>query len=156
MADFADITSTSNYNTPKALYIGVDGVARKVKKAYIGVDNVARKVKKMYLGVDGVARCIFSGGGELNYYGTATSLSQARNGLASTTVGDYALFGGGNYNRNSVKTVDAYNTSLTRSTPTSLNFKRFNLASTTVGNYALFGGGIQSSQISTVDVYQVS
>ena len=94
MADFADITSTSNYNTPKALYIGVDGVARKVKKAYIGVDNVARKVKKMYMGVEGVARCIFSGG-ELSYYGTATSLIQAKGNLSATTVGNYALFGGG-------------------------------------------------------------
>ena len=139
----------------KKLYIGVDGVARKVKKAYIGVDNVARKVKKMYLGVNGVARCIFSGG-ELSYYGTATSLSQARSGLASTTVENYALFGGGHNSVGGFSTVDAYDTSLTRTTPTALSQARTVLASTTVGNYALFGGGIQSSQISTVDVYQVS
>ena len=73
----------------KKLYIGVDGVARKVKKAYIGVDNVARKVKKMYLGVEGVARCIFSGEQKLSYYGTATNLSYSRYELASTTVGNY-------------------------------------------------------------------
>ena len=30
----------------KGAYVGVDGVARKVKKIYTGVDNVARKVKK--------------------------------------------------------------------------------------------------------------
>lgn len=44
----------------KAKYVGVDGVARKVKKNYIGVDGVARKVKKTYVGVSGVARQCFS------------------------------------------------------------------------------------------------
>lgn len=34
----------------RATYIGVDGVARKVRKMYIGVDGVARKVKKAYIG----------------------------------------------------------------------------------------------------------
>lgn len=37
-------------------YIGVNGVARKIKKVYMGVDGVAREVKKMYVGVDGVAK----------------------------------------------------------------------------------------------------
>lgn len=46
----------------KGAYVGVDGVARKVKKMYIGIDGVARKVKKGYIGVDGVARLFFSGG----------------------------------------------------------------------------------------------
>ena len=42
-------------------YIGVNGVARKVKKDYMGVSGVARKVKSGYIGVDGVARKFFSG-----------------------------------------------------------------------------------------------
>lgn len=46
----------------KAMYIGVDNVARKVKKLYIGVDGVARKVKKGYIGVNGVARLFYSSG----------------------------------------------------------------------------------------------
>ena len=141
MADFADITSTSNYNTPKALYIGVDGVARKVKKAYIGVDNVARKVKKMYLGVNGIARCIFSSR-ELSYYGTATNLSIARNTIASTTVGNYALFGGG---LPATSNVDAYDINLTRTNPFGLSSSKYGLGATTVGNYALFGGGIENN-----------
>ena len=37
-------------------YVGVNSVAKKVKKCYIGVDGVARKVKKAYIGVNGVAR----------------------------------------------------------------------------------------------------
>jgi hypothetical protein len=45
----------------KETYIGVAGVARKVKKAYIGVDGVARKVKKAYIGdAEGKARLVFT------------------------------------------------------------------------------------------------
>lgn len=46
----------------KGAYIGVDSVARKIKKAYIGIDGVARKVKKIYVGIDGVARLAWSSG----------------------------------------------------------------------------------------------
>ena len=37
-------------------YIGVNGVARKIKKVYVGVDGVAREVKSGYVGVGGVAK----------------------------------------------------------------------------------------------------
>ena len=47
--------------------------------------------------------------------------------------------------------VDAYNSSLTRSTATSLSEARFWFAATTVNDYALFGGGNDKS--STVDAY---
>ena len=46
----------------KGAYIGVGGVARKVKNIYVGVDGVARKVKKGYIGVNGVARLFYSSG----------------------------------------------------------------------------------------------
>lgn len=45
----------------KKAYIGVDGVARKVKQTYIGVDGVSRKCKSGYVGVDGVARQFLQG-----------------------------------------------------------------------------------------------
>lgn len=45
----------------KALYVGVNGVARKVKAIYVGVNGVARKVKNGYVGVNGVARQFFAG-----------------------------------------------------------------------------------------------
>ena len=129
----------------KAAYIGVDGKARKIKKGYVGVNGIARKIKKAYVGVGGVARPCW-GGGEMSYYGTITPLSQARANLAATTVGDYALFGGGS----SSSVVDAYNSALARSTPTGLSQARANLAATTVGRYALFGGGASSD---VVDAY---
>ena len=51
----------------KKCYVGVDGVACKVKKGYVGVDGVARKIKRAYIGIGGVARPCWSGG-ELAYY----------------------------------------------------------------------------------------
>ena len=80
----------------------------------------------------------------------------ARSDLSATTVGNYGLFGGGNP---SGATVDAYDTSLTRTTPTALSQTRYGLSATTVGNYALFGGGYSSGYSSghsaVVDAYTV-
>ena len=121
--------------------------------------SVARKIKKGYVGVGGVARPCW-GGGELTSYGNVNNgLSLARTSLAATTIGDYALFGGG-YDTSGryVSNVDAYDTSLTRTTPTSLSTGRRNLAATTVGNYALFGGGFTSGTAVTnvVNAYDTS
>lgn len=125
----------------KQVYLGVDGIARKVKKIYLGVGGVARKVKKGYMGVGGVARPFF-GGGELVYYGTAEALSVARAGLAAATVGGYGLFGGGSYGQwDHSNAVDAYDTAMTRTSPEPLSVARSALAAATVGGYALFGGG---------------
>lgn len=57
----------------KALYAGIEGIARKIKKMYVGVNGIARKVKKGYIGVNGIARLFFAGGhlcmveGQLRY-----------------------------------------------------------------------------------------
>ena len=94
----------------------------------------------------------------LSYVGTATPLSEARYYLAATTVGNYALFGGGQ-DSNYKSTVDAYDTSLTRTIPTPLSETSVYLAAATVGNYALFGGGLSGygdTLKATVDVYTVS
>ena len=96
---------------------------------------------------------------QLFYYGLAPQLSAARNRISTTTVGNYALFGCGHGSGSPghLSTVDAYDTSLTRTTPTALSVAREFLAATTVGNYALFGGGRDSHYYfsSTVDAYQV-
>ena len=145
----------------KACYVGVAGKARKVKKIYTGVANKARKVKKAYVGVGGKARLFFSADQKLGYYGTVTGLSQGRDDLAATTVGDYGLFGGGVdfiFGNSYFATVDAYTTSLVRSTPTALSKARSALAATTVGDYGLFGGGLDSvnSVSAAVDAYTTS
>ena len=45
----------------KGAYIGVGGVAHKIKGGYIGIDGVAHKIKKGYIGVNGVAQMFFGG-----------------------------------------------------------------------------------------------
>ena len=183
----------------KAVYVGVDSKARKMKKAYVGIDGKARKVKKMYIGdSSGKARLCYSaelekvgtaeklgiGGYNLGAAGTArhalfagrqtsykeassyvdaydvslthtapTSLSVARGVLGAATVGGRALFAGGGYygaygSSTSMMayykgnaTVDAYDDSLTRTTAASLSEARISLSGTSVGKYALFGGG---------------
>ena len=100
----------------------------------------------------GYATITFNGVSALKRTGVS-ALSVARARLAATTVGTYALFGGGATSSDILSTVNAYNTSLTKSTPTALSQAREELAATTVGNYALFGGGIVSK---TVDAYDTS
>jgi hypothetical protein len=92
---------------------------------------------------------------------TATSLSVARSALAATTVGNYALFGGGmKHGQSLMATVDAYNDSLTRTSVQDLSEAKTRITATTVGNYALFGGGDGGSGYNdytkTVDVYDAS
>ena len=95
---------------------------------------------------------------------TPTALSFARASMPATTVGNYALFAGGmtltaSYEVLSCDTVDAYNTSLTRSTPTALSVARDSLAATQLGDYALFGLGEDAATgeaMSVVDAYDSS
>lgn len=151
----------------KAVYVGVGSKARKMKKAYIGIGGKARKVKKMYIGVGGKARLCYSA--ELEKVGMATALSTTRYDMRAATVGKYALFAGGYISKSSFgysvsSSVDAYNTSLTKSTPTELSCKRCGHAAASVGGYALFAGGASSynllgfyeNLVSAVDAYDAS
>lgn len=151
----------------KAVYVGVGSKARKMKKAYIGIGGRARKVKKMYIGVGGKARLCYSA--ELERYGMAAALSTARHDMRAATVGKYALFAGGYISKSPFgysvgSSVDAYNTSLTKSTPTELSCKRCGHAAASVGGYALFAGGASSYNllghydglVGSVDAYNAS
>lgn len=89
----------------------------------------------------------------IKFYGVAPALNKARGYLAGASVKgatrNYALFAGGNivptymtpltdYNSN---IVDAYDESLTHTTPTRLSEGRYNLAAATLGQWVFFGGG---------------
>lgn len=115
--------------------------------------SVVHKVKRGYVGVGGVARPFWAGL-TLTYYGTATGLSTTRSVVAATTVGNYALFGGGG-SRSAV--VDAYDNKIVRTTH-SLSASKENHGATTIGNYALFGGGYDNnySEVATVDAFNSS
>jgi hypothetical protein len=85
--------------------------------------------------------------------------------MAATSVGNFALFGGGNlssYPRDSA-IIDAYDEYLTRTTQTNLYIARGELAATSVGGYALFGGGRvidveygDDGWVNIVDAYKVT
>ena len=145
----------------KGAYIGIHGIARKIKKGYIGIDGVARKIKKAYIGIGGVARPCW-GEGKLEYYGTITNLSEGRCKISATHVGNYALFGGGadQYSllSGAHKSVDVYDSSLTKTIATDLSIGKYKLSATHVGDYALFGGGADhyNNHLSTVDAYDSS
>lgn len=131
---------------------GVVSVARKIKKGYVGIENLARKIKKAYIGIGGVARPCWSGG-ELAYYGTITPLSEVRSYGTAKSVGNYALFAGGfDANDGYTNKVDAYDESLTRTTPTGLKDGAYSLTSAKVGSYALFAGGSNNSTTYSSDV----
>ena len=83
--------------------------------------------------------------------------------LAATTVGNYALFGGGSISwEEGSSTVDSYSAYLVHGTLSPLSKKRRELAATTVVGYGLFGGGEDGDAIfntiylSTVDAYSAS
>ena len=157
----------------KGVYIGVNGIARKVKKIYIGVDGIARKVKKAYIGVGGIARPCFSGG--LEYYGTVTPLSEGRMGMAAASTPNHAYFacgrilsGGATSIGYFSKNIDIYDRVLTRTTlnisdmviagtdtATSLNPREF-LAGASVGDTAIFAGGQRGITYRHNDVFAVT
>lgn len=81
---------------------------------------------------------------------TTSSISKARALLSATTVGNYALFAGGETVDTDFDIVDAYDLSLTLSSAPVLSQKMTITASTSVGNYALFASS------SVINVYNTS
>lgn len=141
-------------------------VARKVKQIYVGVESKARRVKKGYIGIGGVARP-FWGDYKIEYYGTITSLNTNVTKLASASVGNYALFSGGDVSYGvDTNVVNAYDKSLTRTLPTALGIEKYSHGGATVANkYAIFAGGSyktgdtsssSSKFTATVDAYDSS
>ena len=146
----------------KAVYLGVDGKARKVKKMYLGAGGKARKVKKGYIGVGGVARPFFTGG-ELSYYGKATSLYESAMSLASAYTTNHVLFAGGSTGNGSTSIVNAYSRSLTRTLPMPLPTGATSLSGASNGfaasRRALFAGGYENTstnELSKVNSYDDS
>lgn len=130
----------------KGSYAGVNNVAKKVKKVYVGVDGIARKVKKAYVGVNGIAKLCYSGAEKLARWGQLSNyVSRCR--AAASTVGNYAIFLGGddgNSPMTTVSTVQAFQSSFAMTMLDNLPSGITYVAATTVGNHALFYGGQHS------------
>ena len=81
---------------------------------------------------------------------TSRKLSSPMQRLAATSIGNYALFGGGINGSTCLNSVFAYDASLTETTPSELIYGRQWLAATSVGNYAIFGGGMSGNDQTSV------
>ena len=83
---------------------------------------------------------------------TSATLSQGRSRITPASVGNTALFAGGQVDfRASSNVVDLYNVKTHRWTTANLSAPRSGLTATTVGNNVLFAGGLEPSNL--VDVY---
>ena len=124
----------------KGVYIGVNSVARKAKKIYIGVGGTARKVRKAYVGVGGVARLIFSETPEK--VASVPQLLVPKLGIKVAYTGNYAvLANAGDASGYPIRSVEAYDTTLTKITAPEINSDREGMAPATIGGYACFVGG---------------
>ena len=129
----SELASTSLFDSDKSDYRAVIGGGAN--------DGVAQKYVRIYDGS-------FTGFTILD-----TSLSIARHKLAATSVGDYALFGGGRGDGTFYPTVDAFNLSGTRTSAAPLSKARMNLTATGVR----FGGGeVNGTRCDVVDKYTSS
>jgi hypothetical protein len=90
----------------------------------------------------------------------ATSLSGVRTVLHSGALGTtFAVFAGGTNTSSAVNIVDAYNTSLTRTSPNTLSYSTQAAATSFNSNYFAIAGGYVSSfssAVSTVNVFNTS
>lgn len=102
--------------------------------------------------------------GEVVYYGTATNIMAAYD-IAGTSVGDYAIFAGGepdgNHTYDALSTVYAFNSSLTRSSADSLPYNQKQSLGANFADHALIIGGYayrSSTAISTHEIvsYDIS
>lgn len=138
-------------STPSKLYVQREYLAATTVGGYAlfggGIYDVANKTEAVKSTVDVYGATLVKT--------SASPLSKARERLAATTVGEYAIFGGGNSDNGYDSTVDAYNASLVKSTPTNLSIARDLLSAATAGGFALFAGG-SGSPHDAVDAYDTS
>lgn len=140
------------------IHTNIGGVEKQGTEVWCNINGVWKKAEKLMVNVDGVWK---DGGLErlLSYIGAITTISTARMGMGTGTIGNHALFAGGESGSSvTSNVVDAYDTSLIKTTPTALGQSRRLLASANVGDYLLFAGGRASNNVaySNVDAYNLS
>ena len=135
----------------KGAYVGINGVAHKIKGGYVGVSDTAQKIKKAYVGIGGVARPCWGGEGKPEYYGVVSKLTYSRNSPGGGFVGDYCVIAGGyapGSHTNCVTYVEAYSSNLTHSVLDPLT-TAMAPTSSTVGDYLLMTGVNATSVMQT-------
>lgn len=93
----------------------------------------------------------------IEYYQLATSLYYMRSYLAAATVGEKALFAGGQQGGVGKTEVESYNKNLVHETESPLSARRLNLSGAANTNHAIFCGGVDSwdsqAGLTVVDAY---
>lgn len=149
-----DITATATIASGDRLVIN-DESASKITNSSITFGTDTSK----FLRNDGTWASISSIMPAIYHQGAITALSNKKQYGASVSLSNYIIFAGGLTDTSHYTSiVDAYNSSLTRSTPTALSETAAHLAGAKVGSYALFAGGYGSSShtITTVNAYNSS
>ena len=189
MAKKADIGVGGVARKVKKGYIGVGGVARKIKKAYIGVGGVARpcwSVSELtaygpitnlratsgmsipsnleYIvfgsgdGVDPSSAVVTAYNREL-VQSAPPNRSNSQNAIIIGANEAYSVMGGG-FGSGLTRQVDAYSTTLTKSTPSALSVARCRGSGAKFMGYAALAGGMNgnsstSTPYTNVDLYNM-
>jgi len=148
-----EVTLTPEPATLSLLALG--GAAALIRRRRKGL-----AVAVVFLTIAGAAAAPAQAATGTTWTHTTANLSVGRDELAATTVGNYAIFGGGWVYPSGVKAnVDIFDAGTRQWSTASLSVARSQLAATSVGNNALFGGGYDyfaSSAKKTVDIFNAS
>lgn len=121
--------------------------------------------KSGHVGASNPNYALFTGGGSATTNAFNSSLVQstpsaitstARYGIGGGQIGNYAVFAGGTASRTSntaQTTVEAYNTSLVKSTLTSLATARTTMGCGNIGNYLILSGGRKGATRATTSLF---
>lgn len=148
-----------------AIYCGVDGIARKVKKMYVGVDGKARKVKRVYCGdANGKANLVWWLPNLAIYDGTIEDRNvdseytysieiRPVGGTIGSGRGLYGIFAGGtrldemityrpdNDDYESSDAVTAYDRNLTKYSPDKMAVERECMSIASCSDHCFIAGG---------------
>lgn len=136
----------------KGIRLGVGGI-KTSKKVWVGVNGVARKVKKIFGGVSNFARLMYSAGITKI---SVSPLGTARVGVCPTANSDYAIMSGGAVTNVYNSYLDAYDTSLVRTSPNNGHNARTSEGVATPNYAFVFGGHFSSGGTKSVYVFNTN
>lgn len=136
-------------------YVGVNGVARKIKKIFVGRQGVAQLANDLFVGVNGVARSAFK-----RVRASVETLSYPALYMGAASNSAYAIFFGGRDNPTEGGTytdlLTAFDKDLTRITDGNHNLYTSSVSriySGEIGDKCLFGNPSNSDRIWVFDKY---
>ena len=133
----------------KKTWVNVSGTWKEVKNVWNNVAGVWKENVMPKINVTGVWKICISYITQINKHANATNMSEYKYGMMTAKTDNYALIAGGigGVSDTFTKSVNAYNKSLTRSSPTQLSVARRYGGGANAGlNMVIIGGEEQSNQ----------